>query len=119
MRGPAGLLKTSPLPDYDSSDYICNWVGNEHLVLNLEWSGKKAFNDAALREWEVVGERAGVTRSAMGLTFATVDHAGHLVRTPHSLDLFSLKRPCRLRTINRNRWRPCLIAGLLPSTCRA
>lgn len=91
------------MPDHGSSDYACNWIANEHLVLDLEWSGKKAFNDAALRDWVVVGEKAGVTRSAMGLTFATVDHAGHLVSTPQSPDPFSLKRPCRLRTINRNR----------------
>ncbi|KZV59827.1 alpha/beta-hydrolase [Peniophora sp. CONT] len=48
------------------------------LALSLEWSGKKAFNDAPLREWWAVGEKAGVTRSANGLTFATIDRAGHL-----------------------------------------
>lgn len=27
-------------------DFICNWLGNKAWALDLEWSGKKAFNNA-------------------------------------------------------------------------
>ncbi|TFK38772.1 serine carboxypeptidase [Crucibulum laeve] len=61
-----------------SMDWVCNWMGNEAWTLALEWSGKTAFGRQDLREWSVEGKRAGVTRSARGLTFATIDGAGHM-----------------------------------------
>lgn len=61
-------------------DWICNWVGNERWTLALEWSGQKDFVSQDLKVWEVDGKRAGRTRSARGLTFATVEGAGHMVR---------------------------------------
>ncbi|KAJ7596550.1 Alpha/Beta hydrolase protein [Mycena floridula] len=59
-------------------DLVCNWVGNQMWTLALEWSGKEDFNAKPLREWTVDGKRAGLTRSAKGLTFATIDNAGHM-----------------------------------------
>ncbi|KAJ7117630.1 Alpha/Beta hydrolase protein [Mycena epipterygia] len=59
-------------------DWVCNWVGNEAWTRGLEWSGQAAFGAEPLREWTVEGKRAGRTRSAMGLTFVTVDAAGHM-----------------------------------------
>lgn len=62
-------------------DWICNWVGNERWTLELEWSGQEKFvGQGALRDWSVGGKVAGRTRSAGGLTFATIDGAGHMVR---------------------------------------
>ncbi|KZT24355.1 serine carboxypeptidase [Neolentinus lepideus HHB14362 ss-1] len=60
-------------------DWICNWVGNERWTLALDWSGKEEFVSQSLREWKVNGEVAGMTRSAKGFTFATIDGAGHMV----------------------------------------
>jgi len=60
-------------------DWICNWIGNEAWTLNMEWSGKEAFGQQPLEAWSIDGEVAGKTRSAKGLTFATVDGAGHMV----------------------------------------
>lgn len=62
------------------NDWICNHVGNEAWTVQLEWSGHDEFAGQALREWKVDGEVAGMTRSANGLTFATIDGAGHMVR---------------------------------------
>ncbi|KAJ6564498.1 serine carboxypeptidase [Mycena capillaripes] len=59
-------------------DFGCNWIGNEAWMLSLEWSGRTKFVAQPLREWAVGGERAGRTRGAKGLTFATVDAAGHM-----------------------------------------
>lgn len=61
-------------------DFVCNWVGNERWTLAMEWSGQDEFVKQELREWTVDGKRAGRTRSAKGLTFATIDSAGHMVR---------------------------------------
>jgi carboxypeptidase C (cathepsin A) len=61
-------------------DWICNHVGNEAWTLNLEWSGHDEFSTQSLREWKVDGKPAGMTRSAQGLTFATIEGAGHMVR---------------------------------------
>ena len=55
-------------------------VGTERMTLGLEWSSQRAFRSQPLREWKVEGEVAGKTRSAGGLTFATIDAAGHMVR---------------------------------------
>jgi carboxypeptidase C (cathepsin A) len=61
-------------------DWICNWIGNEAWTRTLEWHGEKDFASLPLREWKVDGHVVGKTRSAHGLTFATVDGAGHMVR---------------------------------------
>jgi cathepsin A (carboxypeptidase C) len=64
-------------------DWICNYIGNERWTLSPEfagsWHGGKAFAEEPLREWSVEGKKAGVSRSWGGLTFATVDGAGHMV----------------------------------------
>jgi cathepsin A (carboxypeptidase C) len=64
-------------------DWICNWVGNERWTLALEWSGQAEFAAEPLRPWAVGDNfskgRAGLARSAKGLTFVTIDEAGHMV----------------------------------------
>ncbi|KAF8972465.1 serine carboxypeptidase [Flammula alnicola] len=61
------------------NDWICNHVGNEAWTRELEWSGHDQFSGQPLREWIVNGKKAGDTRSASGLTFATIEGAGHMV----------------------------------------
>ncbi|KDQ51312.1 hypothetical protein JAAARDRAFT_140320 [Jaapia argillacea MUCL 33604] len=77
----AGLLErgVKALIYVGAYDWICNWVGNERWTLALEWSGQEEFGSEGLREWIVDGEVAGKTRSAKGLTFATIAGAGHMV----------------------------------------
>ncbi|KAG8755140.1 hypothetical protein FRC14_004314 [Serendipita sp. 396] len=60
-------------------DWICNHVGNYRWTSAFQWSGHKEFNKQELREWRVDDRVAGKTRSAQGLTFATVFGAGHMV----------------------------------------
>jgi carboxypeptidase C (cathepsin A) len=60
-------------------DWICNWIGNERWTLKMPWTGQEAFASQPLREWQIDGQVVGRTRSANGLTFATVDGAGHMV----------------------------------------
>ncbi|KAL5634578.1 hypothetical protein ACGC1H_002578 [Rhizoctonia solani] len=60
-------------------DWICNWVGNQKWVMALDWTGGVEFTAQKDRDWVVDGQVAGFTRSANGLTFATVNAAGHMV----------------------------------------
>ncbi|KAI0048898.1 serine carboxypeptidase [Auriscalpium vulgare] len=59
-------------------DWVCNWVGVERFTLDMEWSGQREFGEQPLREWTLEGQVAGKARSAKGLTFATIDGAGHM-----------------------------------------
>lgn len=61
-------------------DWICNWIGNERWTRSLEWSDGDAFGKEELRDWTIGGERVGRVRAKGGLTFATVEGAGHMVR---------------------------------------
>jgi carboxypeptidase C (cathepsin A) len=77
-------VNTDDWPNYSLStgtyDWQCNWVGNYRWTDALEWSGHDAFSSQPLRDWTVNGTVAGKTRSADGLTFATIYGAGHMVR---------------------------------------
>lgn len=70
------MIMTIP-GDYD---YGCNWIGNYNWAEALEWSGQKAFVAEELREWKANDTATGQTKSAKGLSFATVHRAGHMVR---------------------------------------
>ena len=39
-------------------------VGNDRMLLDLEWTGQNAFVEEPLKEWTVDGHGAGLTRSA-------------------------------------------------------
>ncbi|KAF7315211.1 Carboxypeptidase [Mycena indigotica] len=62
-------------------DWICNWKGNERWTLAMEWSGQEEFVQQGLRPWGFKGQnnRIGLVRNAKGLTFATIEGAGHMV----------------------------------------
>ncbi|CDO74121.1 hypothetical protein BN946_scf185043.g171 [Trametes cinnabarina] len=60
-------------------DWQCNWVANKLWVDKLEWTGAPAYARAEWRGWEVDGSKAGETKSAGLLTFATVRGAGHMM----------------------------------------
>ncbi|KZT58121.1 serine carboxypeptidase [Calocera cornea HHB12733] len=62
-------------------DWACNWIGNMRWVEEMEWSGREAYNAQPARQWFVDGQPAGITKSWKGMTFATIDGAGHLA--PH------------------------------------
>ncbi|KAF8510885.1 serine carboxypeptidase [Hysterangium stoloniferum] len=60
-------------------DMICNWVGNERFSLAMKWSGQEKFAEQELRDWKIDGKRVGKTRSYGGLSFVTIEGAGHMV----------------------------------------
>lgn len=74
-RGHCGRTATAVLTWIDVAQ-----VGNERMTLGLEWTGQESYRNEHLREWLVDGEVAGKVRAGGGLTFATIDGAGHMVR---------------------------------------
>ncbi|OQS02029.1 serine protease family S10 [Thraustotheca clavata] len=61
------------------ADLVCNWKGNYAWTSALNWSGKKAYNDASMSDFVVDGEAVGSVKSADKLTFARIYNAGHMV----------------------------------------
>ncbi|KAH7911548.1 Alpha/Beta hydrolase protein, partial [Hygrophoropsis aurantiaca] len=60
-------------------DWTCNWVGNEAWTRNMKWTGQREYVAQPLRVWSVDDAVVGKTRTAKGLTFATIQGAGHMV----------------------------------------
>ncbi|KAF3919251.1 hypothetical protein AA313_de0209348 [Arthrobotrys entomopaga] len=75
---PAVLAKkVSVLVYAGDADYAANWVGNKKWTDELVWDGKNDYKNAAYGEWKVKGKKAGMIKSAKGLTFVKVAQAGH------------------------------------------
>jgi len=65
-------------------DLICNHVGTEALIANLEWSGGRGFSQAdgtpaPQRAWTFEGEPAGLYQEARNLTYVLFHNASHMV----------------------------------------
>ncbi len=71
-------------------DFICNVEGNRRWVDAMQWAGAGVFATAPVTEWRVGGQAAGSARAAQGLTFLSVNDAGHMVpmdRPAQALDM--------------------------------
>lgn len=82
-----------------ASDLICNHLGTEELINNMEWSGGKGFeltpgNWAPRQDWTFEGESAGIYQEARNLTYVLFYNSSHMVpfdyarRTRDMLDRF-------------------------------
>jgi cathepsin A (carboxypeptidase C) len=60
-------------------DFICNWLGNKAWTLQMDWTGRNAFNAASDLPYLQNGTEVGKIRSASGFTFLQVYNAGHMV----------------------------------------
>lgn len=67
-----------------AEDLICNHLGTESLISNMEWNGGKGFetspgNWAPRRDWTFEGEPAGFWQSARNLTYVLFYNSSHMV----------------------------------------
>ena len=80
-------------------DLICNHIGTEELIHNMEWNGGKGFEIspgtwAPRRDWTFEGEPAGIYQEARNLTYVLFYNSSHMVpfdyprRTRDMLDRF-------------------------------
>lgn len=60
-------------------DFICNWLGNKHWTLKLDWPHNDAFNKAEDKPYMVNSKEAGRLRTSNGFSFMQVYQAGHMV----------------------------------------
>jgi carboxypeptidase D len=65
-------------------DLICNHIGTEELIHNMEWNGGKGFelspgNWAPREEWVFQGESAGMYQTARNLTYVLFYNSSHMV----------------------------------------
>ncbi|KAJ5051546.1 uncharacterized protein L3040_001322 [Drepanopeziza brunnea f. sp. 'multigermtubi'] len=94
------LLKEVPTILFSGADdLICNHIGTEELISNMEWNGGKGFEIspgtwAPRREWTFEGENAGFWQEARNLTYVLFYNSSHMVpfdysrRTRDMLDRF-------------------------------
>jgi carboxypeptidase D len=82
-----------------AEDLICNHIGTEELISNMEWNGGKGFEIspgtwAPRRDWVFEGESAGFWQEARNLTYVLFYNSSHMVpfdyarRTRDMLDRF-------------------------------
>jgi carboxypeptidase D len=82
-----------------AEDLICNHLGTEALIGNMEWNGGKGFETAPgtwapRRDWTFEGEPAGFWQEARNLTYVLFYNSSHMVpfdyarRTRDMLDRF-------------------------------
>jgi carboxypeptidase D len=65
-------------------DLICNHIGTEELIANMQWNGGKGFevtpgNWAPRRDWTFEGEATGFWQEARNLTYVLFYNASHMV----------------------------------------
>ncbi|KAI9829758.1 MAG: Cell death protease [Sarea resinae] len=95
-----GLLEHMPVVLFSGEkDLICNHLGTEELIGNMEWNGGKGFELspgtwAPRRDWTFEGEPAGIYQEARNLTYVLFYNSSHMVpfdyprRTRDMLDRF-------------------------------
>lgn len=95
-----GLLEQMPVILFSGDqDLICNHIGTEELIHNMEWNEGKGFETspgvwAPRHDWVFEGEPAGIYQSARNLTYILFYNASHMVpfdyprRTRDMLDRF-------------------------------
>ncbi|KJZ78210.1 Pheromone-processing carboxypeptidase KEX1 [Hirsutella minnesotensis 3608] len=82
-----------------AEDLICNYIGTENMISNLQFGGGKGFevtpgNWAPRRTWTFEGDVAGFWQEARNLTYVLYYNASHMVpfdyprRTRDMLDRF-------------------------------
>ncbi len=94
------ILKEVPILLFSGAeDLICNHLGTEALISNMEWNGGKGFELspgtwAPRRDWTFEGEAAGFWQEARNLTYVLFYNSSHMVpfdyarRTRDMLDRF-------------------------------
>lgn len=80
-----GLLEQIPIVLFSGDkDLICNHIGTEELIHNLEWNGGTGFElspgtTAPRRDWTFEGEPAGIYQEARNLTYVLFYNSSHMV----------------------------------------
>lgn len=94
------IIKEVPVLLFSGAkDLICNHLGTEEMINNMDFNGGKGFELspgtwAPRRQWTFEGEAAGIWQEARNLTYVTFYNSSHMVpfdyprRTRDMLDRF-------------------------------
>jgi carboxypeptidase C (cathepsin A) len=67
------------------NDWTCNWIGNRAWTEALDWRGSNSYKTTPMSTWTIDGKVVGKYKTSGGLTYATVQGAGHFVSVPSML----------------------------------
>lgn len=77
---PALLEQIEIVLFHGNKDIICNYMGAEEMIKNLEWNGAQGFSDLAVQQdWFHNNTLEGYVRSDRNLTFVNVFDSSHMV----------------------------------------
>ncbi|GAA5870014.1 hypothetical protein JCM3774_004337 [Rhodotorula dairenensis] len=76
---PDLLTKIQVLMFAGAEDLICNHVGIERMIENLNWNGATGWEDAPAEDWVVDGRTAGTWTTARNMTYVKIFEASHMV----------------------------------------
>ncbi|CEQ38572.1 SPOSA6832_00002 [Sporobolomyces salmonicolor] len=113
---PELLGKVPILMFAGAEDLICNHVGIEKMIEDLEWNGATGFGNVTADEWYVNGKNAGTWTTARNLTYVKILDASHMVRLFSSSDPpctanVTLDVPIRCPTTNPSPHTTCSCAS--------
>lgn len=76
-----GLLEQMPIILFSGDkDLICNHIGTENLIANLEWNGAIGMDSSATqRAWTFNDEPAGLYQDSRNLTYIRFYNSSHMV----------------------------------------
>jgi carboxypeptidase D len=75
-----GLLSQMPIILFSGDkDLICNHIGTENLIENMNWNGQKGMSSAPVRDWTFDSEPAGQWQTARNLTYLRFYNSSHMV----------------------------------------
>lgn len=74
------LLEEVPILLFNGNrDIICNYIGTEAFIKELEWNGQKGWDDDTVYDWLFDDNLAGYVRNSRNLTFVNVFNSSHMV----------------------------------------
>ncbi|GAA5961249.1 hypothetical protein JCM3765_002884 [Sporobolomyces pararoseus] len=77
---PELLTRLKILMFAGAEDLICNHLGIERMIDDLEWNGELGFgNETTADDWYVNGKKAGTWTSARNMTYVKILEASHMV----------------------------------------
>lgn len=81
---PAIIERVPTILFSGDQDLICNHIGTEELIHNMEWNGAKGFELspgtwAPRKHWTFEGEPAGIYQEARNLTYILFYNSSHMV----------------------------------------
>ncbi|RLV85154.1 Pheromone-processing carboxypeptidase KEX1 [Meyerozyma sp. JA9] len=74
------LLEEVPILLFNGNrDIICNYIGTEAFIKELEWNGQRGWDNENVFDWHFDGNLAGYVRNSRNLTFVNVFNSSHMV----------------------------------------